>query len=320
MTDRQLAIETFKKFIPPKGLSTREQEEFRRRIKEDYEILNRDRYKNYKYDFMQKFEEIGITRDQIPDFMYAVLKTQFLLKTEAERFIEDFCIDYLEDLDFRNALLGKWIIIEDGYFRIDDNLSSLDFDSDTKKFISKIGIVNPANGYGASINKLRIEEIQRHIDDHQFTEIRPKSFTVNCGMGLEPDTENMTCKIKIFDTGLEISHLIDDSCWDYQDNEFLDKNFSRQFIKCCTDQTMYTCNGPVLELLVFLKFPMYISVEGLKPVMINSFLVPFEKPENELNLIGMDILYQYSWCYGNYDDEDQLIIKEKRKLNFSFNI
>jgi len=107
--------------------------------------------------------------------------------------------------------------------------------------------------------------------------------------------------------------LVDDSYWDYGNAKFIDQELNDFLLKCRTIETMNTCGGPVEEILVFLKNPIYVSIEGLKPVTVNSFLVPEQKPQDEIKLVGIDILSQYSWCYGNFDDEDQLIIKEKKK-------
>jgi len=203
MTSLDRVLEISKKFIPPKGLSEEEKKEFKARLQEEYRIINEERNRPYQFDFIARFEELGIRREDLPKFMYGILKMQCMLKTQAEIFIDEFCIPYLEDEGFKEYCFGKFIFVEDGYFDILDNLSGIDFNSNTEKAFVKIGPLRTVNGFGKSINKLRIDEIERDIDGLQFTEYRPKSFVVNCGMGFNNSIKDMTCDIKIFDTGLE---------------------------------------------------------------------------------------------------------------------
>jgi len=145
MDSLQRAIEAFKEFVPPKGLSEEEKKEFKARVVRKYELINKERHKPYEFDFMSRFEEIEIKREELPDFMYGILKIECMLKTQAEIFIDEFCIPYLQDQEFKDQVFGKWILVEDGYFYIMNGSKKLDFDSNTNKTIVKIGPLETVN-------------------------------------------------------------------------------------------------------------------------------------------------------------------------------
>jgi len=307
---------TFKRYLPPKGMSKEELKVHFDRIREEDRIISEKRFEPYRFDYQAKLQEYGYTVNDLPDFLRSSLKMHCMLKEQAEQFIEIFCIPYLEEQEIRDEYHGKYIFVEDGVWSISDNFNSIDFNSATDKTFIKIGGEKPINGYGKIVKDLTIQEIPRKIDEHEFIEYRPVSFIVECGVGTTDEVDSMLCENKIFDSGLEISHLMNDSIWDYNNKKFTDEYISKQLIKCKISQTMYTCNGPTDECLVFLKKPLYVSMEGLKPVEIHSFIMPYEKPETPIFLVGMDIISQYSWCYGTFDGKRQLRIKDMQEFEF----
>lgn len=307
---------TFKRYLPPKGMSKEELKVHFDRIREEDRIANEERKRPYRFDYQAKLQEYGYTVNDLPSFLSFFLKTHCMLKEQAEEFIDIFCIPYLEHQEIRDEYHGKYIFVEDGVWNVLDNLKGIDFNTRTMKSFAKLEEQIPINGYGKIVKDLTIQEIPRKIDEHEFIEYRPVSFIVECGVGTTDEVDSMLCENKIFDSGLEISHLMNDSIWDYEISEFINKTVSDEFIKTKIPQTMYTCNGPTDECLVFLKKPLYVSMEGLKPVEIHSFIMPYEKPDSPIFLVGMDIISQYSWCYGTFDGKRQLRIKNMQEFEF----
>jgi hypothetical protein len=68
--------------------------------------------------------------------------------------------------------------------------------------------------------------------------------------------------------------------------------------------------------IILLKYPLYITIEGLNPVPIMYFLVstePINKDPRYMYLIGLDVLNQHTWLYSQFDGKKLLKITNLRE-------
>lgn len=146
-----------------------------------------------------------------------------------------------------------------------------------------------------------------------------------CGISLHQNSTNDMVMAYysdvIYDSGNEITTLFRLDLWDFENECFFNNNLLLQLwnsnIKNIRPILVNGANSTQSSVnLIIFKNPVYISINGLKPVPIFQLLVPVKTPTDDnisMFLLGMDVISQYTSIISKFNGIVQLRIVEQRE-------
>jgi len=286
-------------------LSLEDSEKRNKKINESNQTPARIR-QEYNY-----WDRLNISKEQVPFFMVGIFQSIFISTDEKDNFINIFCLNYLNDVNFQNQFDGKYLFfLNNKLVSIIDTKEDMDYSNpyDTR-LVVKIGKLDVYNGYGKT-SLAPIYSPIMSINNLPVTGNVIKSFNCQCFLSINSSLNDVISATKIIDSGADCSPLFDPSIWDIENNNFKNLDFSAYFFNF-SEQVLYmTCNGPTVENFISLKNPLYVSLNGLKPVPIYYFNIP-NGVNMSVPIIGMNILSQYTIIFGDFHGVYQCKIIEK---------
>lgn len=128
-----------------------------------------------------------------------------------------------------------------------------------------------------------------------------------------PNESGCLSQYKYIESGCNVSGIIDDSIWDYRNNNFKDIGVKTKFFLCRLAESIGTYNGLKFVYFVYLKESMYVSLDKLNFVPITLFTVSMNETDKEMPLVGLDILTKYTMIFSIFDGRYQLRIINQRE-------
>ena len=307
-----------KTFSIPEGATEEEKQYIFKLAEED--TIKRDLKRKQKLETSSKirqefnyWDSLEISKEDLPRFMLPIFTSMSVSTSEKIRFLNIFCKPYLEFPKLRNELEGKYLYFLNNIFiDVIDSKDNMDYsNSFDTRFVVKIGKLDNYNGYCKTIINSRYKPILSR-DKKELTGNVIKSFNTKCY--ILPDLNNQTfnnfiTRNKMLDIGCDISPIFDPEIWNFNNDSFQNSTLHSLCFNSYEYIDMSTCNGLTIEKFIILKQPLYISINGLKPVPIYYFTIP-NNPNNIVNIIGMDILSQYTVIFGVFNGLYQCRIME----------
>jgi hypothetical protein len=316
-------IPGLKTYTLPKNLSEEEKQNFlhestidSEKKKREEEIVNASKTPEQvriKYDYNTI---LNMKDEDIPSFIKSFFKHPAIETSQKDIFIESFCPKYINNIKYRSAYEGKYIFIEDGIIKgIIDSESELDLSTLTHKLLIKIGKQDQNYGFYKRCYDLPINTFYHDVDGEKIQINRPMSFQVKCYFNDTKEFDNYITNTKIIDSGCSVTPLPDDKIWNYNTARFIDQGIENKLLAFTKLEDIITCNGTKTEQFVYLKSPIYVSLDGLKFVELKVFSVSLDQNSKNMPLIGMDIISQYTMIFSNFDGKFQLRICNQRRGN-----
>lgn len=305
--------------ILPDGLSDEERREFmHNHLVNEERKLNMEKNLNkgktperqrVEYDYKTK---LSMEDNEIPLFMKGVFIHPAIETSQKDIFAEYFCKRYFEDEEYRIENEGKYLFFEDGIAKPITNSTNVDPTTFTHKLFVPIGKLKSSNQFYKRCYNLKIDTNVEESDGIFFSVDIKRSFYVDCYTNGDENLNGSLTNKKIIDTGADITPLPNETLWDYSKSDFLNLEIKNKFFLKASFQQVNTCNGPKLEQIIYLKTPMYISIDGLNFAKLHMFTVGINQNEFPLPLIGMDIISQYTMIFSIFDGSFQLRVSNQR--------
>lgn len=315
------SIPGLKTYSVPPGLTDKERDEFFAECSRDTDRIREEKRKEntlktpererIQYDYKTK---LGMDDIDIPQFMKNVFIHPVVETSEKDFFADDFCPRYFNNEQYRTDNEGRFLFFENGKInRIIDSMNELDPNVLSHKLLIKIGKQNLTPGFYKKCYKLNDFNFTQTSGEKIFNVRRISPFEVTCFTNIELKYEGYASSKRLIDTGCSVSTLPTDELWNYKTCKFITSELEDKLFFASTMEDIETCNGIKSDQFIYLKSPLYISLDGLNFVTINVFTVSLDEKNKDPPLIGMDIISQYTMIFSMFDGKYQLRISDQRE-------
>lgn len=277
------------------------------------------------------YQDHGLNPIDVPLFMKLVLDDPFTTLDEKDEFLEKFGYRYLSDPDFRKNVDGDVLVFEKHKY-IDYTKYSYINDignPNIKKGYIKIGEVEMLGAYYSSVKLTYTDHFYEMKNNNIINYPHPNHYYVDVKVTHLPELleTKFTHDELIFDTGNQITTFPCPRYWNYDNNEFDHPTFedsssnssnmdvyleeqilnntlfegsdSIEFWKDAYENYertyLGTVGSPTPVFMIYLKNPLYISVNNLRPKPIYKFVISANYYEPLMQLLGLDITEQYDY-------------------------
>lgn len=295
----------------------------------------------YKYEPYFEYRQKGVTDENLPDFAYVFFTNRFIKNTLKQEFLDNFLIKYLTDKKFKARHDGKYIVVLNNteYVIVNsiEDSDSLNNHQIGGKMNIYIGDLPRVRAGVSTIVKDKKEGncVFKTSNGENISVYKQQTYKLKCALthktvlehGSMAYNKNIDC---IYDTGCEISYLFLPELWDFENYKFKNnirngttEYWNRNNFGRTSCVYIEGANGNIFSVnLIYLKNPLYISVEGLNPVPVYYLLVPIEEPDENtefLFLIGLDIINQLSSTISMFNGKVQLrLTNQKEEITNNF--
>ena len=155
-------------------------------------------------------------------------------------------------------------------------------------------------------------------------------YFVDCSITHNPEYEKYTVyppfnendeklpKKLLYDLGCTTTSLFTPQMWDFENNWITSKypRISKHWKKIIgsikpVKIALAVGSGTIVN-QIYLTKPLYVRIGNLDHVSVNTFFIPLDEDENELFLLGLDVINQHSSIISRFDGKVKLVIMNQK--------
>ena len=294
------------------------------------EIPEANRFIEESESDSEEYEEFNYYQDEVlnpktlPNFMDVIFTNPYIPSEQKQIFLEEFAIKYLKEKKFKNSVKGKYILFFNNIYTeiIDKKTDAFNYGTGRdSKITIKIGELERNKQFmGKICESLKYKEDEIYTyEDTTIIYKKVSGSIIKCGMGDTNtiiDENRFKIMDKLIDTGCDITPIFCKSLWDFKKSKFklgMNIDHLENFFGFVDQRLTETCNGDIYVNMIYLKKPLYVTIKGLNPVPIYILSVPLLSKGTLPNLIGLDVISQYTMMISNFNGIVEMRFTEQRE-------